>query len=127
MATTNGMIHLALAIALGIIAYVVIRLWLVIVVGALGLAALALVLAMLGADRRRGGEAITEELTQRSKKGLVDDLTTKDGCKHGGGPRNQHIGDATITPEVKARQRPMSVTRNRFGRTKALRVTPRKR
>jgi hypothetical protein len=62
---------------------------------------------MLSADRRRGGEAITEELTQRSKKGLVDNLTTKDGCKHGGGLRNQHIGDATITPQVKPRQRPM--------------------
>jgi hypothetical protein len=82
---------------------------------------------MLSADRRRGGEAITEELTQRGEQGLVDNLTTKDGCRHGGGPRNQHIGDATIIPQVKPRQRRISVPRNGFGRTKALHVTPQKR
>src|SRR5215468_1228735 len=38
---------------------------------------IGLVLAVLGADRRRGGKAIAEQLAQRSQQRLVDRLTMK--------------------------------------------------
>src|ERR1700740_2719258 len=77
------------------------------------------VLAMLGANRRRGGEAIAEVLTQRGEKGLVDNLTTKDGCKHGGSRRHRkHRPCNHYSPgcaAATAYERP----RSGFGRTKA--------
>src|SRR5262249_33625551 len=66
---------------------------------------IGLVLALLGAERRRGGKAIAEQLAQRSQQRLVDRLTMKGWCGHNGGHENRNLsGILSITPGVELRQ-----------------------
>src|SRR6266853_6663251 len=66
---------------------------------------IGLVLAVLGADRRRGGEAIAEQLAQRGQQRLVDRLTMKRRCGHCGSQGDRSLnGISSITPRVELRQ-----------------------
>ena len=49
-----------------------------------------LVFAVVVANSCRGGEAITEELAKLGEQGLVDRLTMKGECGHGGGRKIDH-------------------------------------
>jgi hypothetical protein len=52
---------------------------------------IGLVFAVVVANSCRGGEAITEELAKLGEQGLVDWLTMKGECRHGGGRKTRKL------------------------------------